>query len=56
MIARSSDGGIGRERLSPLVEDDEEVEAERIRRKELREVEADRRHDEEAIYGERSER
>lgn len=36
--------------------DDEDDERDRLRRAELRDIEADRRHDEEAIYGERSER
>jgi hypothetical protein len=51
MIARGSDGGIGRERLSPRVEDDDDLEADRVRRAELRDIEADRRHDIEAIEG-----
>lgn len=55
MIARGSDGGIGRERLSPRVEDDDDLEADRVRRAELRDLDADRRHDEEAIYGARGE-
>jgi hypothetical protein len=51
MIARGSDGGIGRERLSPAVEDDDDLARERVRRAELRDIEADRRHDIEAIEG-----
>lgn len=35
---------------------DDDFEHERLRRAELRDIEADRRHDEEAIYGERSDR
>lgn len=48
-------GRVGRDRFdsSPL-DDDEDVERERIRRAELRDREADRRHDEEAIYGPRA--
>jgi hypothetical protein len=46
IIGRASDGGCGRERLSPRFEDDEDVEAARIVRAERLEYEADARRDE----------
>lgn len=45
MISRSSDGGIGRERLSPRFIDDDSPEFDDALRQERLDIEADRRHD-----------
>lgn len=53
MIGGYGSDRAGRDRFacSPPDDDDEDAERERVRRAELRDLEADRRHDEEAIYG-----